>query len=91
MAQMFRLFDMGEQNAGARLLPSEVENRRRNRPAEDVVGQHHDDAVSRCEVTCESKSLSNPAGALLLPIGELVAEQAVEVADVLTARYEHQL
>ena len=91
MAQVLRLAHVREQHAGTGGLGLEVAHRVGDRAAEDVVGEHDDDAVAAGEATGEAERLGDPAGALLLRIAELVAEVALEVLDMIGAGDEQEL
>ena len=91
MAQVLRLTDMREQDACSLLLPLEVPDRRRDRAAEDVVGEHDDNAVTADEVAGEAERLRNASRPLLVAVRELGSEKPPEIVDVLAARHNHQI
>ena len=98
VAQVLRVELVGEQDARAPRLGGEALDRRPERPLEDVVGEHHADAVAADEALREPERLRDPAGLLLVGVEELVdpvlvavAEQAEELARVRAAGDEHQL
>ena len=74
MPQVLRLLHVGEEDPSATLLPAEVFDRRCDRAAEDVVGQHDDDAFVSGEVVRKTECLGDPAGALLPAVDEIVTE-----------------
>ena len=88
---MIRFPHVREQDACAGLLPSEVPDRRRDRPAEDIVREHDHETFPGGEVARQAECLGDAAGLFLLAVRELVSEQAAEVVDVLAPGHEHQL
>ena len=91
VTQMLRLTYVREQYASPHVLRLEVAHHLRDRPAEDVVGEHDDDAIVAGEVARESERLGDAAGAFLLRIAELVSEVALKVFNVVGAGHEQQL
>src|SRR6476646_5167251 len=91
MTEMLGLADMREQDARAFTLFAEVVNRLRDRPSEDVVCEHYDDAGVTDELAGKAERVRDPAGALLVSVLELIAEQPPEVAHMLSTGDQHQL
>jgi hypothetical protein len=91
VAQVLGLAHVRQEDAGALSLFPEVPDGLGDRAAEDVVREHHDDPVAGAEVPGEPERLGDAAGALLLPVLEPVAEQAMEILHVVAARHDHQL
>ena len=91
VTQMLRLTYVREQYASPHVLRLEVAHHLRDRLAEDVVGEHDDDAIVAGEVARESERLGDAAGAFLLRIAELVSEVALKVFNVVGAGHEQQL
>src|SRR4029078_695853 len=86
VAQVLRVGLAREQNARATLLRDEPVGRGAETALDDVVGEHHADAVPVDEALCQAQRLGDPARLLLVPVGEqfepvlvAVAEQAEEL------------
>ena len=58
---MLRLLDLGEDDAGAPLLTGEVVDRRLDRPLEDVVREHDQDAVAAREALRQAQRVRDAA------------------------------
>ena len=91
MTEVLELPDRREQHAGSPVLRLEVVDGVADRPAEEVVGEHHDDAVARREVPRQAERLGDAARLLLNREVELVAEVAAEVVDVVGTGHEQQI
>ena len=91
MTEMLGLAHVREQNPRSGALPSEVVDRRRDRTPEDVVGEHHDDALVADELAGKPERLRDSAGTLLIAVLEPVAEEPPEVVHVLAPGHQHQL
>ncbi len=91
MLEMLGFADVREQDARAFALLPEVVDGLGDRPSEDVVGEHHDDTVLADELAGETERLRDPAGALLVSVGEPFAEQPAEVVHMLPTGDHHQL
>ena len=90
VAEVLRLAHVCEQHPGASLLSSEVADRLLDRAREDVVGEHDDDAVVRGELAREAERFRDPARSFLLPVLQVVPEEAPEVVHMIGAGDEHQ-
>ena len=80
------------------LLLGEALDRRPDRPPEDVVGEHDEDALVADEALGEPERLGDAAGAVLVGVGEpvdavllSVREQPQELAGVGAAGDDHDL
>src|SRR5262249_29766645 len=83
MPRVLRPADMCEQAARAVLLRLEVGDRRRDRAAVDVVGEHDDEALVADELAGQAECLCNATGALLPSVLDVVAEVPAEVVGVV--------
>jgi len=93
-----RVLDFGQQQAGSFWSIAEPTHRRHERPAEDVVGQHHDRGVVPDELSCQSQGLGDPSRPFLVRVeqalhAELLAvrQEPEELARVRAARHDHHL
>ena len=91
MPEVLRLADVCKEDARAMLLSFEVANRLFDRAGVDVVRQHDDDPLAAYELARQAQSLGDAARALLPAVLEIVAQQSLEVVDVVGAGDEHQL
>jgi hypothetical protein len=98
VAQVLRVLLPSEEDPRARSLLDEVVDRVLDRPLHDVVGEHDDDRVTAREPLRETQRLRDPAGALLVRVGQpvdpplvAVPEQAQELAGVGPPGHHHQL
>src|SRR5215217_596338 len=98
VAQVGRVVDAGQDEAGPRGLGQEVGHGRAHAALEDVVGQHDHDPVAVDEALGQPQGLGDPAGPLLVGVQQpvdavlvAVAEQAQELAGVGAAGDHHQL
>ena len=98
MAQVVRVLDLGQQQAGAfRALVRSGAPRTRT-TAEDVVGQHDDSGVVADELCRQAQGLGDAAGPLLVGVKEAlhaellaVGQEPEELARVRAARHDHDL
>ena len=74
MTEMLGFADVREQDPPAFALLAEVVDRLGDRPPENVVREHHDDAGVADELAGKTERLRDPAGTLLISVREPVAE-----------------
>ena len=98
MTQVRGVADLGEQHAGADVLLLEALDGMRNRPFENVVGEHDDDLVAVGEALGEPQRLGDATGALLIGVQEpveaplvAVPEEPEELARMCSPGDQHRL
>ena len=98
MAQVLGLGDRCEHDPGAGDLGGEGLDRRSDRRAEDVVGQHHEHVIVADELLGQAQRLGDPAGALLVGVEQkvdaillAVGQQAEELTRMRAAGDDHHL
>jgi hypothetical protein len=88
---MLELAHPRQQHARAARLLLEVANDLRDGRAEEVVREHHDDALSCCEAAGEPECLGDAARPLLDRVVDLVGEVLPKVLHVIRTRHEQQV